>query len=65
MNAETVFEWDEVKAASNYRKDQREHPNKNLRFRAIAGSSEPAAATFVIKTHANRNNREYCFENGF
>ncbi|EAM4564550.1 hypothetical protein EFY76_25070 [Salmonella enterica] len=45
--------------------DQREHPNKKLRFRAIAGLNDPAATTFVIKTHANRNNREYCFENGF
>ena len=29
--------------------DQREHPNKNLRFRAIAGSSAPAAATLLSK----------------
>ncbi|EIL0922141.1 hypothetical protein LK838_004501 [Salmonella enterica] len=34
---------DEVKS------DQREHPNRNLRFRAIADSSEPTSATLLSK----------------
>lgn len=32
---------------------------------AIAGSNEPAAVTFVIEIHTDRNYREYYFNNGF